>query len=104
MPCVSPLRSLAQLLDEGRTALNDPARRDRLRAEIQRVAGWRLEEMSEVEVSTWALVVLRPHPGDWQDCAECLALIKELLGESVRRRRAHKAYRKAMLGEDQIDT
>ena len=64
MPCASPLRSLAQLLDEGRTALNDPARRDRLRAEIQRAAGWKVEEMSEVEVSTWALVVLRPHPGD----------------------------------------
>ena len=44
-------------------ALNDPARRDRLRAEIQRAAGWKVEEMSEVEVSTWALVVLRPHPG-----------------------------------------
>jgi hypothetical protein len=42
-----------------------------------------------------------PIPGT---SAECLALIKELLGEIVRRRRAHKAYRKAMLGEDPIDT
>jgi|SRR5450755_3187068 len=104
MPCVPPLRSLAQLLDEGRTALNDPARRDRLRAEIQRAAGWKVEEMSEVEVSTWALVVLRPIPGTGKIVRNVSLSLKSCWEKSCGAGAPTKPIEKPCLARIRIDT